>query len=101
VKALYVDFDMKRVVALTIAKKISRGMAFAPFAPLRFQDVPEPQIPGPRWVKVRNARCGLCAYDAYLIACAKEQRCSMMTLDKALLQAARESGVAAIEVPQE
>jgi threonine dehydrogenase-like Zn-dependent dehydrogenase len=66
-KALYVDFDMKRVVALTIAKNISRTMAFAPFAPLRFQDMPEPVIPGPRWVKVRNARCGLCASDIHLI----------------------------------
>ena len=43
---------------------------------------------------------GLYAYDAYLIACAKEQRCSMMTLDKALLQAARESGVSVVEVPK-
>jgi predicted nucleic acid-binding protein len=44
---------------------------------------------------------GLYAYDAYLIASAKEQRCSMMTLDKALLEAARESGVAVVEVPKE
>jgi threonine dehydrogenase-like Zn-dependent dehydrogenase len=62
-KALYVDFDMRRVVALTLAKHISRNLAFAPFAPLRFREVPEPQMPGPRWIKVRNTMCGLCASD--------------------------------------
>ncbi len=64
-KALYVDFDMRRVVALTLAKRVSRRLAFAPFAPLRFSEVPEPQIPGPRWIKVRNAMCGLCASDIH------------------------------------
>lgn len=66
-KALYVDFDMRRVVALTLAKAISRRTAFASFAPLRFRDVPEPRLPGPRWIKVRNAMCGLCASDIHFV----------------------------------
>jgi threonine dehydrogenase-like Zn-dependent dehydrogenase len=65
VKALYVDFDMRRVVALALAKTVSRRFAFAPFAPLRFREVREPEIPGPRWIKVRNLRCGLCASDIH------------------------------------
>ena len=64
-KALFVDFDMRRVVALTLAKTVSRRLAFAPFAPLRFREVPEPQLPGPRWIKVRNTMCGLCASDIH------------------------------------
>ena len=47
-----------------------------------------------------SARHGLYAYDAYLVACAKEQRCSLMSLDKALIQAAVEAGVAVVEVPK-
>jgi threonine dehydrogenase-like Zn-dependent dehydrogenase len=66
-KALYVDFDMRRVVAITLAKKISRNLVFAPFAPLRFKDIPEPRIPGSRWIKVRNAMCGLCASDIHFV----------------------------------
>jgi predicted nucleic acid-binding protein len=42
----------------------------------------------------------LYAYDAYLIACAKDQRCSLISLDKALLQAAKDVGVAVVEVPK-
>jgi predicted nucleic acid-binding protein len=45
------------------------------------------------------AQLDLYAYDAYLIACAKDQRCSLISLDKALLQAARQAGVAVVEVP--
>jgi threonine dehydrogenase-like Zn-dependent dehydrogenase len=67
VKALYVDFDIRRVVALTVAKHLSRSFAFAPFAPLRFGEVPEPEIPGPRWMKVRNAMCGLCGSDIHFV----------------------------------
>ena len=66
-KALYVDFDMRRVVALTIAKRISRRFAFAPFAPLCFKEVPEPEVPGPRWIKVKNAMCGLCGSDIHFV----------------------------------
>jgi predicted nucleic acid-binding protein len=39
------------------------------------------------------------AYDAYLIACARDQRCRLISLDKALLQAAKDSGVQTVEVP--
>jgi predicted nucleic acid-binding protein len=44
---------------------------------------------------------GLYAYDAYLIACALHQRCSMMSLDIALIQTARKAGVTVVEVPKE
>jgi len=64
-KALYVDFNLSRVVALTLAKRVSRRLAFAPFAPLRFGEVLEPVLPGPRWIKVRNRMCGLCASDIH------------------------------------
>jgi len=64
-KALYVDFALGRIVALSVAKMVSRRFAFAPFAPLRFREVPVPAIPGPRWIKVRNVRCGLCASDLH------------------------------------
>jgi predicted nucleic acid-binding protein len=41
------------------------------------------------------------AYDAFLIACARDQRCRLISLDKALLQASRDSGVQVVEVPNQ
>jgi len=43
----------------------------------------------------------LYAYDAYLIACALHQRCSMMSLDNILIQTAKKAGVTVVEVPKE
>jgi predicted nucleic acid-binding protein len=40
----------------------------------------------------------LYAYDAYVIACAHEHRCAMMTLDGKLAQAAKRAHVSVVEV---
>jgi predicted nucleic acid-binding protein len=41
------------------------------------------------------------AYDAFLIACARDQRCRLISLDKALLQASKYSGIQVVEVPKQ
>jgi predicted nucleic acid-binding protein len=42
----------------------------------------------------------LYAYDAYILSCAIENRCSLISLDKGLLRAARNAGLSIVEVPQ-
>jgi predicted nucleic acid-binding protein len=37
-------------------------------------------------------------YDAYLIACAQQQRCPLVALDRGLIHSARQAGVAVVEV---
>ena len=44
--------------------------------------------------------CNLYAYDAYLIQCAKENRCDLMSLDRGLIGAARKSQVGILEILQ-
>ena len=39
------------------------------------------------------------AYDAYMIACAEQVGCRLLTLDRGLLNAARIAGVDVVEVP--
>lgn len=41
---------------------------------------------------------GLYAYDAYMIVAAKQQRCPLLTLDQALMHAAKTAGVGVVEV---
>jgi len=41
------------------------------------------------------------AYDAFLIACARDQRCKLISLDKALLQASKDAGIQVVEVPNQ
>lgn len=42
---------------------------------------------------------GIHAYDAYLIACARENRCNLISLNKGLLRVARDAQVGVVEVP--
>ena len=39
------------------------------------------------------------AYDAYIIQCAVENRCKVLSLDKGLIEAAAKAGVGVLEVP--
>ncbi|NIM95349.1 MAG: alcohol dehydrogenase catalytic domain-containing protein [Anaerolineales bacterium] len=45
-------------------RKIWPGAIWSPLSPTRVEnDAPEPTIPGPRWVLVKNTLCGICSSD--------------------------------------
>lgn len=66
-RSLYFDASIPRVLLTMGLKKIWNGAIFAPTSPVSFSDLPEPELPGPRWVKVQNRVCGICASDLHLI----------------------------------
>lgn len=66
-KAIWFDRDIRKAAALLVGKLFTRNAAFSPFAPFHYGDIDEPAIPNPRWLKVKNIRCGLCASEIHLI----------------------------------
>jgi predicted nucleic acid-binding protein len=60
--------------------------------PVRFVDVDLGEAVG------LAERLGIYAYDAYIIACALNQRCSIISLDRGLVTAARAAGVDVLEI---
>lgn len=60
--------------------------------PIRFVDVDLGQA------LIHSDKMGVYAYDAYLIETAKQQRSSLLTLDRGLIHAARQVGVDVMEV---
>lgn len=66
-KALYFDNNLTRIAALKAASLVTRKAVYAPFSPFRCGEVPEPRIPSPRWLKVKNRACGLCGSDIHFI----------------------------------
>lgn len=68
-KALFVENRLERFAAGKAAKMFagSMGAATGPLSPVRYVTVPEPALPGPRWIKVRNKACGLCGTDVHLM----------------------------------
>ena len=62
--------------------------------PIRFSDVELGQA-----LEV-SKRLGIYAYDAYVITCALQHRCNLLSLDRGLVEAAARAGIATVEVQQ-
>jgi len=43
------------------------AVVFSALSPTRLHDIPEPELPGRRWVRVQNKQCGICASDLSLM----------------------------------
>jgi L-iditol 2-dehydrogenase len=44
-------------------KPVWPGVLYSSISPARFSHISEPELPGPRWVRVRNLMCGICSSD--------------------------------------
>jgi threonine dehydrogenase-like Zn-dependent dehydrogenase len=66
-RAIYVDKDIPRILLVKALKPIWPGVVFSALSPSRIADLPEPELPGPRWIRVRNEQCGICASDISLL----------------------------------
>jgi len=66
-RALRFDFSLPRLAYSKILGTFYKGAYFDRFSALRYVDIPEPELPGEDWVKVRTAYCGICASDLHAI----------------------------------
>jgi predicted nucleic acid-binding protein len=87
------------LAAMIKRKRIDRGQAQAVLKayeriPIRFRDVDLDLA-----MQVASDH-DLYAYDAYVLVCAREHRCPLITLDRNLAQAAKQARVSVVEVPR-
>jgi len=66
-RAIYVDKNVPKALIVKALKPIWPGVVFSPLSITRYEDLPEPDLPGPRWVRVENKQCGVCASDLSLL----------------------------------
>jgi threonine dehydrogenase-like Zn-dependent dehydrogenase len=64
-RTMVLDFSVPRIVLTRFLGGIWRGAYFAPSSPLHLIDLPEPALPAPDWVRVRNRLCGICGSDLH------------------------------------
>src|SRR5262249_23424153 len=67
VRTIYVDKDIPRILAVKALRPVWPGVVFSAVSPARCADLPEPPLPGPRWVRLQNRQCGICATDLSLL----------------------------------
>jgi threonine dehydrogenase-like Zn-dependent dehydrogenase len=66
-RALVVDKKIARMLAVKVLRPLWRSVVWSPLSPARLVDLGDPLLPGPRWVRVRNHQCGICATDLSLL----------------------------------
>jgi threonine dehydrogenase-like Zn-dependent dehydrogenase len=67
VRAIYFDKDIPRSLLVKVLKPVWRDVVFSSLSPSQFRNLLEPELPGPRWLRVENKQCGICASDLSLL----------------------------------
>ena len=66
-RTMVLDISIPRMLLTRILGRISQRAYFAPTSPLHLADLPDPPLPAPGWVRVRNHLCGICGSDLHQI----------------------------------
>lgn len=66
-RTIYFEKNIPKILAVLALKPLWRSVIYAPFAPTVFRNLPEPPLPGPRGIRVKNKVCGICASDLHLL----------------------------------
>jgi len=66
-RTIYADKVLPKMIAVKALGRIWPDVCWSPLSPATVADLPDPPLPGPRWVKVKNHQCGICATDLSLL----------------------------------
>ena len=66
-RAIYFDKAIPRALVTKALRPLWPGVVWSPLSPSGVEQVPDPPLPGPAWLRVRNRQCGICATDLSLL----------------------------------
>jgi threonine dehydrogenase-like Zn-dependent dehydrogenase len=66
-RAFYVDKHIPRVLLTKTLTPFWPDFVWTPLSSARVGEIPDPPLPGPDWVRVKNQCCGICASDLSLL----------------------------------
>jgi threonine dehydrogenase-like Zn-dependent dehydrogenase len=66
-RSIYVDKKIPRMLAVKALRPLWPNVIWSPLSPARVADLPEPSLPGSKWLRVRNIQCGVCATDLSIL----------------------------------
>ncbi len=66
-RTIYMDKNIPRALLTKAVAPHWPGFVWTPLSAARSEEIPDPPLPGPRWLRLRNERCGICASDLSLL----------------------------------
>ncbi len=67
-RAIWVDKNIPRMLMTKALTPLWPGFVWTPLSAAGAGEFPDPALPGPHWLRVRNELCGICATDLSLLA---------------------------------
>jgi len=66
-KGLYFEPDIKKIVMVKAPSAFWKNAPLSFISPVTYGEVPDPELPGPNWVRIKNRMCGLCGSDVHFM----------------------------------
>ncbi len=66
-RTIYVEKHIPRMLLTKAIASRWPDFVWTPLSAARMVDLPDPPLPGPRWIRLRNLACGICASDLSLL----------------------------------
>ena len=66
-RSIYVDKKIPHMLAVKVLRPLWPNVIWSPLSPARVADLPEPSLPGSKWLRVHNIQCGVCATDLSIL----------------------------------
>ena len=66
-RTIYIDKVFPQIILTKAIASWWPGFVWTPFSALHVEDIPDPDLPGDRWLRVKNLACGICASDLALL----------------------------------
>ena len=66
-KAIYVDKHIPNMLLTKAIAPLWPGFVWTPLSASHAAEFPDPPLPGPRWLRLKNDRCGICSTDLSLL----------------------------------
>jgi threonine dehydrogenase-like Zn-dependent dehydrogenase len=79
-RTIYFEIKIPKALATKALRPIWPGVIWSPLSPTRIVDLPDPPLPGPHWLRVKNHQCGICATDLTLLFVQADPQVSMAAL---------------------
>ncbi|MGD2161687.1 MAG: zinc-binding dehydrogenase [Anaerolineales bacterium] len=66
-RTIYFEKEIPRIMAAKLLRPLWPGVVWSRVSPVCVDELEEPELPGERWLRVRNFQCGICATDLSLV----------------------------------
>jgi threonine dehydrogenase-like Zn-dependent dehydrogenase len=66
-RTIVFEKNIPKVLLVKALRPLWPGIVYSPLSPTRYQEIPDPPLPGPDWLRVRNRLGGICGTDLHIL----------------------------------